>query len=81
MMKRLKTADKIVVGAKQVNKAIKGGNAQVVYLARDADQHIIAPLVEACEDQDVEICYVDEMSQLGKACGIKVNASAAAILK
>ena len=61
-------------------KAIKGGNAQVVYLAGDAEKHVTTPLEEACNQQGTECCYVAEMSQLGKACGIKVNASAAAIL-
>ena len=80
-MERLKNTDKIVVGAKQVNKAVKGGKAQVIYLARDADRHIIIPLEKVCKECNVEFLYVDEMSKLGKACGIKVKASTAAILK
>ena len=80
-MERLKSAEKVVVGAKQVLKAIRAGEAEVVYLAQDANAHVTTPLKDACKEQETEYVYVDEMIKLGKACGIKVNASAAAILE
>jgi len=53
----------------------------VVYLARDAETHITAPLEASCREQGVECIYVEDMAQLGKACGIKVKASAAVIIE
>ncbi|MDR9755167.1 MAG: ribosomal L7Ae/L30e/S12e/Gadd45 family protein [Thermoanaerobacterales bacterium] len=39
------------------------------------------PLVKCCQEKGVEIIYVDSMQELGKACGIKVGAASASILK
>ena len=54
---------------------------QVVYIAEDAERCITSPLLRICEEKGFEIVYVDSMKELGKACGIKVGAATAAILK
>ena len=79
-MQRLLSAARKTVGLKQTLKATEG-SAQVVFVAKDAEKHIVMPLVKCCQEKGVEIIYVDSMQELGKACGIKVGAASASILK
>jgi len=72
---------KKTVGTKQTQKYMENGQVQVVYIAEDAERCITSPLLRICEEKGFEIVYVDSMKELGKACGIKVGAATAAILK
>ena len=69
---------KFVVGAKQLKKALKNGNARRVYLACNADPAVTEPLAELCVQYSVQIAWVRSMTDLGHACGIEVGAAAAA---
>lgn len=69
-----------VIGTKQVKKAITQGTAKKVYLADDAEPHIIEPLRDLCQQHDVEVESVSDMQALGNACGIDVGSAAVAIL-
>ena len=71
---------KLVVGAKQLRKALKAGTARQVYLAENADPAITEPLAALCQDSSVDISWVRSMTDLGKACGIDVGTAAAAIV-
>lgn len=68
-----------VVGTKQTVKALENGEVQKVFIARDAEEKVIRPVVSLCEENNIELHYVDTMAQLGKMCGIKVKAATAAI--
>lgn len=70
--------NKVVVGAKQLRKALDRGTARFVCLAKNADPAITEPLEEKCRALHVPVCWADTMSQLGSACGIEVGAAAAA---
>lgn len=73
---------KKIVGMKQSIKAIKNGNAEIVYIAKDADDKIRNTIEELCKENEVKkIVYYDSMKQLGKEFGISVSASVACILK
>lgn len=72
---------KIVVGAKQLRKAILAGRAQRVYLAGNADPAITEPIENLCRQAHLEIIWVETMLSLGKACGIEVGAAAAAAVR
>lgn len=78
---KVKNAKNLLIGTKQTKKAIIQGNVKEVFIAEDADQHLINPIVDLCEDYGITVHYVDSMKQLGKACGIQVGAAAAAIQK
>ena len=67
-----------VVGVKQTRKAIREGRARRVFLARDADPAITAPLAGECAAAGSPVENGCVMAQLGRACGISVGASAAA---
>ncbi|TDT46024.1 ribosomal L7Ae/L30e/S12e/Gadd45 family protein [Fonticella tunisiensis] len=76
----IKLPEKRVVGAKQSLKAIKSGNAKIVYVADDADPKIINPIVEACQQTGVELVHIETMQRLGALCGIDVGAAAACVV-
>ena len=69
---------KFVVGAKQLRKALKNGNARRVYLACNADPAVTEPIAALCQMYHVDIAWVRSMTDLGHACGIEVGAAAAA---
>ena len=71
---------KIVVGAKQLRKALNAGNARQVYLAENADPAVTEPLAQMCEACAVTYSWVNSMTELGRACGIEVGTAAAAIV-
>lgn len=69
-----------VIGTKQVNKFIAKGQVNKVFLARDAEPHIIEPIKELCHQKNITVVMVDTMEDLGKACGIEVGSAAVAIV-
>lgn len=80
-VERIKKARKRAIGSKQTMKAIEKGIATVVYLAHDADEHVLRPLVDICASKQVSVEWVDTMLVLGKACGIEVGSAAAAVIE
>ena len=70
----------VVVGAKQLKKALNKGTAQHVFLAENADPNLTEPIAELCEQTGIRYTWVCSMSRLGQACGIEVGAAAAAII-
>lgn len=76
---RIKAARKRAIGSKQTIKAIEKGTAKVVYIAREADDHVTKPLVALCQNKGVEVVWVDSMTAIGRACGIEVGAAAVAV--
>ena len=70
----------MIVGAKQLKKALENGRAKRVYLAVNADPAITEPLEQMCQQFDIDCAWVPSMLDLGKACGIEVGTAAAAAL-
>ncbi len=77
----LRAATRKTIGTKQTRKALERDEVAVLYVARDAEDHIIEPVVELGVEQGVEMTFADTMTKLGKACGISVGAAVAAILR
>jgi large subunit ribosomal protein L7A len=75
----IRSARRKVVGAKQTLKALEKGEALYVYVATDAEEKVIRPVLAICENSGINPHYVETMQQLGKLCGIKVKAAVAAI--
>ena len=80
MLEELLTREK-VIGVKQSRKAIRDGRAAKVFLARDADPAVTAPVAELCGAQSIPVDDKSGMAQLGRACGITVGASVVALLR
>ena len=71
----------LVVGAKQLKKAVKAGRVRYVFLAENADPAITEPIEAMCLRLHIPCAWVPSMMDLGKACGIEVGAAAAAALR
>ena len=69
---------KLVVGSKQLRKALQNGRAYRVFLAQNADPAITEPIEAMCLQLHIDCAWVPNMLDLGKACGIEVGAAAAA---
>lgn len=80
MLDGLKNSNK-TIGIKQSLKAVEGGSAQIVYIARDAEEKVVGGLKDLCTRNAIEIIYAESMKQLGKACGIDVGAAVVCVLK
>ncbi|MBO8129857.1 MAG: ribosomal L7Ae/L30e/S12e/Gadd45 family protein [Peptococcaceae bacterium] len=76
---RLKRARKKTVGTKQTIKAVQKGQAKVVYVARDADAHVVEPVIRACRENNIPLIQVESMRELGRVCGIAVGCASASI--
>lgn len=77
---RLQAARKRMVGSKQTLKAINRGLAKIVFVAANADQHVVDPIVQACAEKGIEVVQVENIKSLGRACGIEVGCASAAII-
>ena len=73
--------NKVIVGAKQLRKALQKGSAKFVCLAENADPGITEPLEAMCKASNVPFRWVATMAELGSACGIEVGAAAAAAVE
>ena len=76
-----KHAKQKTVGLKQTQRAMEKGLVRCVYVAKDAEAHVLRPILEWCTNQQVERIEVPTMKELGKACGIEVGTAVAAILE
>ena len=70
----------MVVGARQLKKAVKAGRAKYVFLAENADPAVTEPLEELCTVNHIQFTWVHSMTELGRSCGIEVGAAAAAVV-
>ena len=71
----------VVVGAKQIQKALRAGRANQVFLAENADPALTEPIEAMCRDNHIQYAWVCSMAELGRACGIEVGAAAAAVVE
>jgi len=79
-MERLKT-EKHVVGLKQSVRAVEEDKASLAFVARDADYHVVFPFENLCREKNIQIEYVNNMKELGKACHVEVPTAVAVLLR
>ena len=72
---------KKAVGLRAVTKAMEKDQVLEAFVAGDADMFIRAKIETFCNEKRIRLTPVATMEELGKACGIDVGASAAALLK
>lgn len=72
---------KMIVGAKQIRKALQSGRAQQVFLAENAEPAITESLLTLCQQCKIPHTWVPSMAGLGQSCGIEVGAAAAAAVE
>ena len=74
--------EKKVVGIKQVMRSLNEGDpVKCVYLAVDAEAHLLDKLKQLAADKQVEVIPVESRKKLGKYCGIDVGATTVAVLE
>lgn len=71
---------RMIVGAKQVMRALRGEQIAKVYIAQDAQAAITSPVVTLCNQLCISVEHVETMQKLGQTCGIDVGASVAGAL-
>ncbi|MDO4178464.1 MAG: ribosomal L7Ae/L30e/S12e/Gadd45 family protein [Phascolarctobacterium sp.] len=79
-LEALKQATQRTVGVKMTEKAVKKQLVKLVFIANDADEHVVEKLRELCETNNISPLTSWNMLELGRACGIHVKAAACAIL-
>ncbi|MDD3268053.1 MAG: ribosomal L7Ae/L30e/S12e/Gadd45 family protein [Syntrophomonadaceae bacterium] len=79
-LEEVKNSTTRVIGSKQVKKALAKGGVKKVYIAADAEHHIVEPLKKLCQQQQVEFIMAESMVELGRACGIDVGSATVALL-
>lgn len=79
-LEELRTSKK-VVGMREVQRAIERGRAKRVFVALDVDEEIRRTIVVLAQKKNVPLEYVESARELGRACGIEVRSSCAAIIE
>ena len=69
----------LIVGYKQVLRALKADSCRKLFLTEDCSENIFDTLKSAAGN--TEIVMVPTMSDLGNMCGIDVAASCAAVIR
>ena len=72
---------KKVIGIKQSAKALNNGEGKILYVASDAQNDLVKPVIELAQSLNVEIRFVDTMKELGRLCGIDVGAAVTLLLR
>ena len=75
------TGKRVIVGTKQLKKALRDGRARYVFLAENADPAITEPIEALCSGGNIQIYWGSSMADLGRACGMEVGAAAAAVVE
>ncbi len=73
--------EKLFIGVKQVKRVLRAESAEQVLIASDAENQLVAEIVQLAVAKSVPIHYVPTMKELGKYCQIDVGAAAAVIIK
>ena len=76
----LKSMNK-TIGAKQPLNTIARGPVTSVFVGRDSDESVVGPIRNACAEQGIPVNDKHTMDDLGRACRIKVRATAVGILR
>ena len=76
----LKSMNK-TIGAKQTLKNIARGTVKYVFVGHDSDESVVGPIRNACAEQGIPVNDKHTMDDLGRACRIKVRATAVGILR
>ena len=71
----------VVIGLNQTKKAVLAERADLLYVADNADERLIQPILSLAQERNIAIEHVPTMKKLGKRLGIDVGAAVGAIVK
>ena len=72
---------KKVIGIKQCTKALKSDEGKVLYVAKDANDKLISPIIQLAQEKNIKIVEIPTMKELGKMSGIDVKSAAVLTLE
>ena len=70
-----------VIGLNQTKKALLADKADLLYVADNADERLIQPILSLAQERNIAVEHVATMKKLGKRLGIDVGAAVGAIVK
>jgi len=71
--------NKIIAGLKQSKKAVESAEANLAYIAKDADKNVVTPFVQLCKANGIEINCELDMKELAKLCKVEVPTAVAVV--
>ncbi|MSS75069.1 50S ribosomal protein L7ae [Candidatus Pacearchaeota archaeon] len=81
LLDKVKKTGKLDKGTNEVTKAVERGVAKLVVYAQDVEpKEIVAHLEALCKQKGIPCVGVDSKQKLGISVGIKVPASAVAVI-
>jgi len=81
ILEKVVKTGKIRVGTNECTKAIERGTAKLVLIAEDVSPpEVVMHLPVLCKEKNIPFTYVSTKKELGERAGIKVNASAIALI-
>ncbi|MCL4118813.1 UNVERIFIED_CONTAM: hypothetical protein GTU68_035285, partial [Idotea baltica] len=81
LLQQLISLKQVRKGVNEILKEMTKSSVEVVILAADCDPlEVIMTLPPLCEEKNVQYCFVPSKAVLGRACGIKTQVAAAAII-
>ncbi|GAB6168962.1 50S ribosomal protein L7ae-like protein [Clostridium carnis] len=72
---------KKVIGIKQSYRSLINDEGVVLYVAKDAENSLVKPVVELAIEKKIKVITIDTMKELGKLCGISVKCAATLMLE
>ncbi len=63
---RIRLARKRTIGTNQTLKALQQSIARQLFVAKDAETRVVAPIVSMAQDRGIPVEWVDSMKHLGK---------------
>jgi len=81
IVEKARKTGKIDKGTNEVTKSVELGTAKLVVYAKDVEpKEIVAHLAALCKHKNIPCHEVDSKQKLGIAAGIRVSASAIAVI-
>ena len=71
----------VVIGLNQTKKALLAGKVELLYLADNADERLVQPILLLAQESGIVFERVATMKKLGKRLGIDVGAAVGAVLR
>ncbi|HDL15193.1 MAG TPA: 50S ribosomal protein L7ae [Euryarchaeota archaeon] len=76
-----RSTGKIGKGANEVTKYVERAQATLVVMSENVEpEEILAHISLLCDERGIPYLYVPDKMELGKACGLSVNASTACVV-
>ncbi|NLA90806.1 MAG: 50S ribosomal protein L7ae [Synergistaceae bacterium] len=70
-----------ITGVRQIRRKLEAQALKKLFIARDADNALVAPIEAEARRQGIPVEWADDMIRLGRACAISRGASVAGICR